>query len=276
MRPAAASAWGRGMAAAQRGATRVVCVAPRLGTPRAGGSVSGSTSRRAPSPRSVARPCTRAIERPCAPRRTAGACEAPRRNARATSDGGEERAAAPAALVWRPGGAAPAASCAVARVGRLGGAVAARGAEAREPTWVAEPPRQPRFVCGVELMGGEGGGARSDGAATTHGSVASRARPVGQGLLELVGEHCGVDERGASARLHVESAAAPDPPPADARVGPLGGAVAGGGAEARERASCAEPPGSSRFVCGVEHVGGEGGGARGGGAATTHGSSTPL
>ena len=41
-------------------------------------------------------------------------------------------------------------------------------------------------------------------------------------------------------------------------------------AEAREQASCAEPPGSSRSVCGVELVGGEGGGARGGGAATTH------
>ena len=149
------------------------------------------------------------------------------------------------------------------------------GAEARERAPCAEPPGPPRPVCGVELVGGEGGGARGGGAATTHGSVAPRGQPVGQGLLELAGEHGGVGERGASARLHVEVAAAPDAPRAVARLGGLACAVAGGGAEARERAPCAEPPGPWRSVCGVELVGGEGGGARGDGAATTYGSGAP-
>ena len=104
-------------------------------------------------------------------------------------------------------------------------------------------------------MGGEGSGARGDGAATTHGSVASRARPVGQGLLELAGRVCSGNGRAASARQRVESAAAPDAPRAVARVGRLGGAVAGGGAEAREQAPCAEPPGHTRVAPGLGSAG---------------------
>ena len=176
------------MAVAHRGAPRVARMARRLGAPRAGGGDGGSTTRRAPSLRSVARPCSRTVQRPCAPRHTDDASVAPHRNARAACDGGEERAAASAAAVRRPVGAAPAAPRAVARLGGLGGAAAAGGAEAREPASCAGPPGLPRSICRVELVGGDGGGACGDAMFAAQESVVPRqARPCG-GLLELAGK----------------------------------------------------------------------------------------
>ena len=55
----------------------------------------------------------------------------------------------------------------------------------------------------------------------------------------------------------------------------MGGAVAAGFAEARERASCAEPPGLPRSICGVALVGGDGGRACGGTVFAAQGSVVP-